>query len=84
MLHSLHQMQQSLQIQMLHQCGLPLSLSEMEPLKNWIKKTRPALKLPSRKKISTTLLDEVYQDTKKHVEKFINDAKFICLICDGW
>ncbi|CAJ0823659.1 13324_t:CDS:2, partial [Entrophospora sp. SA101] len=65
---------------LIFQCGLPLSLSEMEPLKNWIKKTRPALKLPSRKKISTTLLDEVYQDTKKDVEKFINDAKFICLI----
>ena len=37
----------------------------MDPLKNWVKKTRPTLKLPSRKKISTTLLDEVYQDTKK-------------------
>ena len=44
---------------------MPLSLSEMDPLKNWVKKTRPTLKLPSRKKISTTLLDEVYQDTKK-------------------
>jgi len=69
---------------LIFQCGLPLSLSEMDPLKNWVKKTRPALKLPSRKKISTTLLDEVYQDTKKDVDKFINDAKFICLICGGW
>ncbi|CAG8819301.1 24685_t:CDS:1, partial [Gigaspora rosea] len=47
---------------------------------------RPAFKLPCRKKLSTTLLDQVYNKTKKDVEMLINNDnnQNLCLISDGW
>lgn len=65
-------------------CGLFLSLSEMEPIKELWKQARPAFKLPSRKKLSTKLLDIVYEETKTEIESLLNNCENLCLISDGW
>ncbi|GBB95101.1 hypothetical protein RclHR1_24790001 [Rhizophagus clarus] len=70
--------------QAIYQCGLFLSLSELEPIKILFQKLRPCFKLPSRKTLSTTLLDKVYDSTKNEVNNLINSANYICLISDGW
>src|SRR5436190_18213262 len=70
--------------QAVYQCGLFLSLSELEPIKTLFQKLRPSFKLPSRKVLSTTLLDKVYDNTKNEVNSLIDSANYVCLISDGW
>ncbi|CAG8714020.1 24877_t:CDS:2 [Gigaspora rosea] len=65
------------------QCGLFLSLPEMEPIKKLWKQARPAFKLPNRKKLLTTLLDSIYDETKKNIETLIKNDKNLCLVSDG-
>ena len=50
--------------QAVYQCG---SLPELEPIKTFFQKLRPSFKLPSRKVLSTTLLEKVYDNTKNEV-----------------
>ena len=70
--------------QTIFECGLSLSLLELKPVKKLFKKIRPALRLPSRKKLSTTLLNKTYENTKDEIDKIINEAEFISIISDGW
>jgi hypothetical protein len=70
--------------QAIFRCGFPLSLSELELITQLFKKLRPSFKSPQRKKLSTTLLNKVYDETKLEVEKLINNAEYICIITDGW
>lgn len=65
-------------------CGLFLSLSEMEPIKELWQQAKPEFKLPSRRKLSTKLLDYVFNETKCDVESLINKSTNMCLISDGW
>ncbi|CAG8453222.1 4253_t:CDS:2 [Scutellospora calospora] len=64
-------------------CSLFLSLLEMETIKLLWKQARSAFKLPSRKKLSTKLLDFVFNETKNKVETLINQYTNMCLISDG-
>jgi hypothetical protein len=64
--------------------GLYLSLPDLSPIRKLWKQARPDFKVPGRKKLSTTLLNHVFEDTKKEVEHFINKAEYFCLISDGW
>ena len=66
------------------QCGLSLSFCELVPIKAWIKKLKPSFKLPTRKKMAGQLLETVYNETKLKVDKNIENAEFLTLICDGW
>ncbi|GES77248.1 uncharacterized protein LOC113218381 [Rhizophagus clarus] len=70
--------------QAFYQCGLFLSLPELEPIKILFQNLRPYVKLPSRKALSTILLDKVYEDTKNEVKDLINSANYICLISGGY
>lgn len=65
-------------------CGLFLSLPEMEPIQDLWQQAKPAFKLPSRKKLSEKLLDNVFDETKHSVETLINESINMCLITDGW
>ena len=69
--------------QAVYWCGLFLSLSELKPIKILFQKLWPCFKLPSRKALSTTLLDDVYDNTKDEVNDLINSTDYICLISDG-
>ena len=44
----------------------------------------PSFKLPRRKKLSTTLLDNVYEETKQEVDKLIEETEYYRLVSDGW
>nr|CAG8479006.1 9870_t:CDS:2 [Entrophospora candida] len=70
--------------QAIYQCGLFLSLPELEPIKALFKKLHPCFKLPSQKTLSTTLLDQVHNNTKNEVDNIISSANYICLVSDGW
>ena len=65
-------------------CGLHFSFAELKPIHDIFYSIRPALKLPSRKKLSTDLLKHVFETTKNQVTELINSAESLCLICDGW
>ncbi|CAH1768025.1 5231_t:CDS:2, partial [Entrophospora sp. SA101] len=56
----------------------------LTPIKNLWAKARPSFKLPGRKKLSTTLLDNVYEETKQEVDKLIEEAEYYSLVSDGW
>jgi hypothetical protein len=44
----------------------------------------PSFKLPRRKKLFTTLLDNVYEETKQEVDKLIEETEYYSLVSDGW
>ncbi|CAG8632134.1 5378_t:CDS:2, partial [Dentiscutata erythropus] len=66
----------------IYQYSLVLSLSELQPIIDLWKQARPAFKLPSRRYLSTTLLDKVYNETKKEVQLHISSCNNLCLIFD--
>lgn len=47
-------------------------------------KLRPSYRLPSRKVISTTLLDAEYEKMKLKIDEKLNESKNYNLQCDGW
>ena len=47
------------------------------------KMLRPSYDLPSRKWISTEILDQVHEEIEHEIEKFAVDAKFLTLSGDG-
>ena len=68
----------------IYQCGLFLSLSELKPMQDLWRKACSAFKLLGRKKLSTTLLDQVFEETQLATRNSINNAEYLCLISDGW
>lgn len=64
--------------------GAPLAMVEHPLWKEFFNKLRPSYHLPSRKQISTVLLDSQYEKTKQLVEQEIKNANVLHLQCDGW
>lgn len=62
-------------------CNIPFDVVESDKFVNLIKKLRPAYKLPTRKTLSTTFLDKVYE--KVNAEQAQIDSHSVLLI-DGW
>ncbi|RIA90408.1 hypothetical protein C1645_823400 [Glomus cerebriforme] len=48
------------------------------------KMMRPSYNLPSRKWISTEILDQVHKEVDRKIQKFAAEAKFLTLSGDGW
>lgn len=65
-------------------CNIPLSIIESTHFKNLICKLRPAYAshLPSRKVLSTTLLDEVYNSCLIETKNSLSSESV--LVIDGW
>ncbi|CAH0550875.1 unnamed protein product [Brassicogethes aeneus] len=65
-------------------CNIPLSVVESDHFKNFIANIRPAYssKLPSRKVLSTTLLDKTYNKCIEKSSKSLN--VYSVLLIDGW
>ena len=70
--------------QALFASGVPFAFLENEYVKQFFQRLRPAFKLPSRKKLSNELLDEVYEEIETGCNKQISQAKSLFLISDGW
>lgn len=64
--------------------GSPLSLVEHPLWIDFFQKLRPAYKLPSRFRMSTTYLEAQYTEMKEEITKIIQETKNLHLQCDGW
>lgn len=64
--------------------GAPLSMVEHPLWKEFFCKLRPSYNLPSRKRISTVMLDSQFDKTKQLVEDELKNANVLHLQCDGW
>lgn len=64
--------------------GTPLSIVENKYWVAFFKSLRPCFKLPSRKVLSTTLLDQVYGEVRDTVFHKVQGAQKVTLIFDGW
>lgn len=62
----------------------PLSLLENHYFQRFFSYLRPSFKLPSRKKLSTTLLNSEYERIRNVVTAKINSANSLTLLSDGW
>lgn len=64
--------------------GTPLAIVEHPLWQEFFKRLRPSYKLPTRKKVSSTLLDSQYGKMKAAVDDEIKSASVLHLQCDGW
>ncbi|CAG8513028.1 550_t:CDS:2, partial [Cetraspora pellucida] len=62
----------------------PLSFVEDPEVIKLFNMLKPRYQLPSRKWISTDILDNVYENVQHGVQQFISDSKFLTLSGDGW
>ena len=64
--------------------GIPLATVENPFFIQALKQINPEYCLPSRKKLSTNLLEKEYKKVSEDVKKLIKNAKYICITSDGW
>jgi hypothetical protein len=67
---------------MIYDIGLPLGFFEYPAVQSFFHRLRPAYNLPSRTRVSTTLLDDSYQAVKQEVEEYIDKQDNLCLSFD--
>ena len=63
---------------------LPLSTVDSPYFKNLIEKLDPQFQIPSRKHLSTKLIDEKAAEVKDNLIKQLNKAPSVCLTIDLW
>ena len=64
-------------------CNIPFSVVEHEKFIELVEALRPGYRLPSRKQLSGSLLDKVYENLQDTM-KYELDSKECTLIQDGW
>lgn len=64
--------------------GAPMSMVEQPHWIAFFKKLRPSFVLPTRKMLSTDLLDKANKKIEDEVKTKIGSAKAIGVQCDGW
>ncbi|CAG8510475.1 4810_t:CDS:1, partial [Dentiscutata heterogama] len=64
--------------------NVPFTFVENEEVKKLFKMLQPSYALPSRKWISTEILDNVHDEVEIEIQKFVDDSKFLTLSGDGW
>ncbi|CAG8711921.1 6941_t:CDS:1 [Racocetra fulgida] len=71
-------------LQALISANVLFSFIENEEVRKLFKMVQPLYTLPSRRWISTEILDKVYDEVESEVQKFVDDSKFLTLSGDGW
>lgn len=71
-------------MQMLIKDYQPFSIVEDEGFRNLIKILAPGYQIPSRKYLSKSLLDKMYDDCYKKVTNNLKEVKGICITTDHW
>lgn len=61
-----------------------LSMFESEHWKKFFNLCRPTFKVPSRKQMSTTHLNESYEKIRNEVKSQIDDEAMVSIMSDGW
>jgi len=64
--------------------NVPFSFVDNPEVNKLFKMLRPSYDLPSRKWISTEVLDQVHEEVELEIKKFATEAKFLTLSGDGW
>lgn len=64
--------------------GTPLSIVESPLWRDFLNRLRPSYTLPSRKMVSTTLLEKEYAAVKFSVDEQLKNSNVLHLQCDGW
>jgi hypothetical protein len=64
--------------------NVSFSFVENPEVNKLFKMLRPSYDLPSRKWISTEVLDQVHEEVELEIKKFATEAKFLTLSGDGW
>ncbi|CAG4984385.1 unnamed protein product [Parnassius apollo] len=64
--------------------GTPLSMVEHPLWINFFEKLQPQYKLPSRKTISTTILEKTYNSMHRELKEDLMTQKCLHLLLDGW
>jgi hypothetical protein len=62
---------------MVYDTGLPLSFFEHTSVKAFFQQLRPAWHPPSREMLSESLLEDIYEDTKKEVDSYLNTQDYL-------
>jgi hypothetical protein len=71
-------------LRMLLSANVSFSFVDNPEVNKLFKMLRPSYELPSRKWISTEILDQVHKEIEGEIKKFAADAKFLTLSGDGW
>ena len=69
---------------MIFDTALPFNFASAPSVINCFKKIRPAYTLPTRKQLSTSLLDDEYDTLTTEIQEKLNCAKFVSIVSDGW
>ena len=64
--------------------GIPLATIENSFFIEALRKLNPEYQLPSRKILSTTLLQKEYKQVSTSIKNQVKNANYVCLISDGW
>lgn len=64
--------------------GIPFSVASSKLFAQVFAVARPSYKPPGRNKLSTTLLDECYNDDLEQCKKQVSEAEAVVVISDGW
>lgn len=64
--------------------GIPLATIENPFIIQALRKINPEYHPPSRKLLSTTLLEKEYKQVSTNIKKQIKNSNYICLTSDGW
>ena len=64
--------------------GIPLATIENPFIIQALHKINPEYQPPSRKSLSTTLLEKEYKQVSADINKQIKNSNYICLTSDGW
>jgi Protein of unknown function (DUF 659) len=67
---------------MIFEAGLPLSFFEHSAVQAFLHRLRPAYKPPLRTRLSTTLLEDCYQDVKAEVKEYLDEQDNLCISFD--
>jgi len=72
-----HQKLDKIAATMIYDTGLPLSFFEHTSVKAFFRQLRPAWHPPSRDTLSESLLEDVYEDTKKEVDSYLDTQDYL-------
>lgn len=64
--------------------GIPLSTFKNPFWIEFFNALRPSFQIPSRDRLSTGLLENLYEDVKNDVNHKLNNAQNITMVSDGW
>jgi hypothetical protein len=67
-----------------YSAGISFNIIDNPDFCIFLKKACSAFKIPSRHKLSTTILDAEYNSLKKDVDDVLEKKEYLCITSDGW